>query len=109
MSIQKALIMDYAFSLTEGRTRRSLLSDRMTAVAGDNFELRTITLLTGEQVALVGLSSFLIIKSNGPLQININNLGFMPLGSFFAQTGALGNVTIFNSASSPTQCFICSS
>jgi hypothetical protein len=109
MAGDKAIILDYSLILTETRSRRAMTTNRMIALSGDNFELRDLTIIAGEQLTLMGITTFLLIKSTAPLQININNLGFVQFNSIYVQDGPLGNVTLFNSSTTAINCFICNS
>lgn len=94
-TLQKSVVLDFTVLVTDNRSRNAVLSDRVGALVGNNFDQRNLTIMSGEQILIAGIEGFLLLKATAPIKIYFNDQ--LPLtAKFLAISAPLNNLRLFN-------------
>lgn len=107
MTLQKTILLDYSLQETGNRTRRQLYADRSNTLVATDFEYRELTIPAGQQVIIAGVTALFFLRTDATLQLNLNNTGYITVNDLFFITGAIPNLTLFNTSGGDVHCIIC--
>jgi len=107
-NLNKSLNIVYNIIESGIATRRSIFSDSVGSMISTSYDKQEIGLNPGEEIQLQGITSFLFIKTNAPIQLQVNATPFFSVNSLFVATAPFSNVIMFNASTSPVYALVIS-